>query len=485
MKAGATIPLCLVALVCVPARVDAQGYVADVSVNAGFFDLRGLDRDSLPTDQVPGDGQRRELEDGTVVSCIPNEFCRWFPSGEIQTVSLVTEDIRLAAWPGIEGLAAHVHLRGRYGSDDLWPRSEQELEALYAFASYERPDFRVRAGRQHRINGLGYYNFDGASFLWRGFDMVRLDIYGGWSLARNLNAPRTGSLLEDADEFAPDDRGVLLGIDVDARIGEYGRGAFTYQREIRIDRLALYTERVSGDVGVRVSRVALELAVDYDLGFEEINEASVRVSAPLAAGLQAMAQQRRYTPHFELWTIWGAFDPVGFDETRGWLAWNAPGGEVRLEAGGTYRKYEETDAGARFVNLEDDGWSAFGRGRWRREGWFVDLSYRAEEGPGAARYGGDVMAGREFGHGRYVSLRGTSSQSFSEFRLGEQVTAGGGVDVGWRFGDVTLTGGWAAYQLTYREQPRLSDWVQHRGRLGIAYHFGTEPEVPDRIPAYQ
>ena len=213
-----------VALILAPGEAGAQGYSADVSVNAGNFELRRTTRDSLPESLVAGEGERRELEDGTVVTCIPEEFCRWFPSGEVETVSLVTEDLRAAFWPGIEGLAAQVHVRARYGSDDFWPRSDQELEALYAFVSYEDEDYRVRAGRQQRTNGLGYYNFDGASFLWRGFDRVRIDLYGGWSLARNLNAPRTGSLLENADEFAPDDRGLIVGIDVQGRIGSRATG---------------------------------------------------------------------------------------------------------------------------------------------------------------------------------------------------------------------------------------------------------------------
>jgi hypothetical protein len=89
--------------------------------------------------------------------------------------------------------------------------------------------------------------------------------------------------------------------------------------------------------------------------------------------------------------------------------------------------------------------------------------------------------GRDFGPGRYVSLQATSSQNFSEFRLGEQVTAGGGIDAAWRIGDVSLTGGWAIYSLSYKERPRVSDWDQQRGRVGISYHFGTEPETPDRI----
>ena len=68
-----------------------------------------------------------------MVTCIPGEFCRWFPSGDVESVTLLTEDLRVAYWPGIEGLAAQAHVRARYGTDDLWPRSEQEIEALYAF----------------------------------------------------------------------------------------------------------------------------------------------------------------------------------------------------------------------------------------------------------------------------------------------------------------------------------------------------------------
>lgn len=465
----------IAALLLVPSGLAAQGYTAEASVHGSVIELRGLVRDSLPESAVPGAGLNRTLDDGTRVRCIPEEFCRWYPSGEEESVSLVTQNLRLSAWPGIQGLAAHVHVRGRYGSDDFWPRTEQEVEAVYAYASYQWSDYRVRAGRQHRVNGLGYYNFDGAAFQWRGLEPLTVEAYGGWSLARNLNAPRTGTLLEEADEFAPDERGLLFGVDVRGGWGRRMTGAFTYQREIRSDELALYTERVAGDLGLRLDRVSIELAADYDLAFEEFNEASVRISAPLVAGFDVMGQVRRYTPHFELWTIWGAFDPVGYDETRAWLGWTSPDGALRLEGGGARRTYEETEAGAAFARLEDDGWRAFGRAHYRWNAWFVEGSYHAEEGSGAARYDGDLRVGRRFGDDRWVSVHGTSSQSFSEFRAGDQVTAGGGVNVGWRIGDATLTGAWSAYDLTYEGRPSTEDWTQVRGHLGISYRFGTEP----------
>jgi hypothetical protein len=465
----------IAALLSWPAGLAAQGYTAEVSVSSSWVDLRGLSRDSLPEEAVPGEGSVRRLEDGTVVDCIPGGFCHWFPSGPEESVSLVTEDLRLSAWPGIRGLAAHAHLRGRYGSDGFWPRSDQEIEALYAYVSWERSDFRVRVGRQFRTNGLGYYNYDGASVLWRGLDPLRIDVYGGWSLARNLNAPRTGSLLDSADEFAPDDRGLLLGVDVTGRWKDVATGTFTYQREIRSDELALYSERIAAGIGARWHQVAVEVSGDYDLAFGEFNEASARIASPLPAGFEVGAQVRRYLPHFELWTIWGAFSPVGFDETRWWLGWRYPRLHLRLEGGGAWRRYEDADAGADFVGLEDDGWRAFGRARWERSGWFADLGYRAEEGSGAARYGGDLRAGRDFGAGRWIAAHATSSQSFSEFRLGEQLTAGVGIDGAFRLGELTLTGGWARYGLSYEDQPRVEDWIQHRAHLGVRYRLGTEP----------
>ena len=56
---------------------------------------------------------------------------------------------------------------------------------------------------------------------------------------------------------------------------------------------------------------------------------------------------------------------------------------------------------------------------------------------------------------------------------------------GWLFRDVTFTGGWAIYSLDFEGQPRVSDWNQQRGHLGIAYHFGTEPVATDRIGDYR
>jgi hypothetical protein len=469
----AGIVLALVTLLC-PEDLVAQGYRGEFRVAGSFLELRGLERDSLPEGAVAGDDIRRVLADGTVVSCIPGEFCRWFASvDDEESISVVTQDLSLIAWPGIRGLAANIHLRGRYGTDDFWPRSGQDLEAITAYVSYDRADFSFRGGRLARTSGLGYYNFDGGSVLWRGVEPLRIEVFGGWSLARGLNAPRDGDLLRDADDFAPDKRARLAGFDVNARLGNTVSGTFTYQREIRTDQAALYTERMAFDARALIERVTVDFSADYDLAYDEFNEVLLRASAPIAAGVRLVGYTRHYEPYFELWTIWGAFTPVGYTEGGGTVLWSVPGTTLSLEGGGAYRSYEETDAGADFLRFEEDGWRAHGRARYEHKEWFADGIYHAERGSGAARYGGDLRVGYEFGPGTYLAVRGSSTQTFNEFRLGEQITSGGGVEGAWRMGDISLTGSLSGYSLSF-DRARVSDWTQTRGYLGLAYRFGSD-----------
>jgi hypothetical protein len=462
------------ALLLGPECLMAQGYRGEFRVAGSFLELRGLERDSLPEGAVAGDGIRRVLEDGTIVSCIPDEFCRWFASvDEEESISVVTQDLSLIAWPGIRGLAANVHLRGRYGTDSFWPRSSQDIEAITAFVSYDRADFRFRGGRLSRTSGLGYYNFDGGSVLWRGLGPLRIEGFYGWSLARGLNAPRDGDLLREADVFAPDKRARLAGFDVNARLGETVSGTFTYQREMRTDQAGLYTERMAFDARALVERVTVDFSLDYDLAYDEFNEVQLRASAPVVAGVRLAGYARHYEPYFELWTIWGAFTPVGYTEGGGTVVWSVPGTTLSLEGGGAYRSYEETNAGADFLGFEEDGWRAHGRARWEWRDWFTDGTYRAERGSGAARYGGDLMVGYEFDPGTYLAVRGSSTQTFNEFRLGEQITSGGGVEGAWRIGDISLTGSVSGYSLSF-DRARVSDWTQTRGYIGLAYRFGSD-----------
>ncbi len=474
VRRDAVSPAALLLVLTAATPLAAQGYRAEVRVGGHALELRPLVRDSLPESEVLGEGLRRRLPDGTVVSCVPDEFCRWYRSGEVESISVFTQELRAAAWPDVRGLSFHTHLRGRYGSDEFWPRTDQKLEAVSAYVNWDQGVVRIRGGRQDRIDGLGYRNFDGGSVLWRAPAPIRVEAFGGWSLGRGLNAPRTGDLLREADEFAPDDRALLLGGEVTASWGRRLAASAVYQREIRTDRLALYSERAALDARALVGQMSVSASAEYDLATEEFNEARLRLSTPLAAGLQLSVEGRHYTPFFELWTIWGAFTPVGFDEASGSVAWSLPGLGLTLRGGGAYRSYEGADAGTEFARLKDDGWRAFGAGSWTRAGWTVDGGYRAEIGVGAVRLGGDLRLGRSFGDDRFLGLRGTSTQTFGEFRLGEQRVTGGGLEGSWRAADVTATGGAGLYRVTFENRPATPDWTQVRVYLSLGYRFGTQ-----------
>lgn len=467
----------LLLAVLTPVSLSGQGFRGELRVGASFLDLRPLVRDSLPEDEVPGDGFRRRLPNGTIVNCTEGEYCRWYRSDDIESISVVTQDLLLTGWAGVQGLSAHVHLRGRYGSDDYWPMSSQEFEAVMAYLSYENFGFRLQAGRLFRSDGLGYYNFDGGQLLWRGLDFLWAEAYGGWGLPRGVNAPRNGDLFNEVEEIPPDDRGLIFGGRIGGNWGRVLSGNIGYQREIRVDRFSLYSERATLDARALIGRASVDLSARYDFIYQEFNDARLRIRSPLPGRFDITAEARHYTPFFEQWTIWGAFSPVGFNEAGGRLGWNAPGIGLRLEAGGAYREYEDPSAGLEGARLREDGWRALGNARWNGRSWFASGGYSAEVGFGAARQGGDVAFGRRFGPGTYLSARGSLTQTISETRFNEQLVSGVGLDGAVRLGDLSLNGGAGVFRLDQRERPQEGDWTQGRFYIGASYRFGTEPRI--------
>lgn len=468
-------------LVATVGTAAGQGVRGEVRVSTGFLEARPLVRDSMPDAEVAGGGLRRRLDDGTIVTCTQGDFCRWFRADDVEEIVVTTQEFLATGWTGVQGLSMKVHLRGRYGSDDFWPQSTQEFEAVSAYADFDRSDYRVRAGRLFRTDGLGYYNFDGGSFLWRGWNPLWVEVYGGWGLPRGLNVPRSGDLVSRADPLATDDRGLIFGAEAGGRLGRFASGRVSYQREIRTDRLGLFSERLAFDARAFFDRTVFELSGEYDFTFEQLNELRLRLNTPITSRLEVVAEARRHSPFFELWTIWGAFSPVGFDEGRLTLAWSEPNLGLGLQVGGAYRDYDETDAGPANSEIRDDGWRAFANADIRRGAWFASGGYRAEAGFGAARFGGDFRAGRFFGNETYVSLRGSFTQTFGEFRLNEQLVSGIGLDGAVRFGEFSLNAGAALYRIETQERLTDGDWTQARFYSSLSYRFGLEPGYGSRV----
>jgi hypothetical protein len=461
----------------VPLSAGAQGVRGDFRVSASFLDYLTVVRRSLPESEVPGNGSSRVLPDGTVVTCIPGLDCYWYEAGVVQSGNSIVQDLRLTVWPGARGISGRVDLRGRYGSDGFWPENDREFEVRNLYLDFERPVFRVRAGRQVRTAGLGAYSFDGAALLWRGLETFRVEGYAGRSLGRTVNQARTGSLLAETEELPPDDRSDLLGIEGRLRLGRDFSGSLLYQREIREDRASLTSERMALDARYTRPSLTAGFSAAFDVAYAHFNEARLEVTGRPSPTLSLTGTVRHYRPFFELWTIWGAFSPVGYNEIRG-AALVQAGRRWALDFEAAYRDYEETNAGAEFLPVIGDGWRGTAGASYAGGGWETRVSGTAYRGPGGYRGTLDLSGGREFPGGAYAGLFASGTQIFAEFRIGENQMHGAGVEARVPVGWVSLDGRAGLYRHSFEDRPGYDDYNQFRGRLGLTATFGTEPAVP-------
>jgi hypothetical protein len=120
-----------------------------------------------------------------------------------------------------------------------------------------------------------------------------------------------------------------------------------YQQEVDPRADDFVSERAGADAAIRLlGGVTAVAGSDWDLALRQWGsaEASVRI-ARAGRWRDAQVGVRRYRPHFDLWTIWGAFGAVahrtafagiGLEPTRG----------VTLGARGEVFEYDETHASA-------------------------------------------------------------------------------------------------------------------------------------------
>ena len=114
---------------------------------------------------------------GQTVYCGPagGDCTRYRPADVIHGV-VATQDISATAWGfGLQGLSATFLVRGRGNlADDLtWPGSDDAFDAILAYAQYQRSIFRLRAGRQQTLSGLGFAGYDGVDLLVTPFRWLR------------------------------------------------------------------------------------------------------------------------------------------------------------------------------------------------------------------------------------------------------------------------------------------------------------------------
>lgn len=466
------------------ATAGAQGVRITGSTISRYVEIRPLVTDSVPVDSTRGTGPVREaFTRGVAVQCVPGDaHCRYRRSADDSEATLAfIQDLEASAWGFGQGIRAYAHVRGRAANgagEDLWPQADDAFDVLDAYLEIDRGRFRGRAGRQWRTSGLGYYNFDGGALLVRVAERFSVDAFGGWSLVRGLNESHTSGAIAAVETIPPDDRGLVFGVQLQGQPSTALSLAASYQREVREDQTAFYSERVSADADLRLGRGAgLSVSLEGDLATGELNEGLLRGRVPLPRSFTLVAEARRHVPFFELWTIWGAFSPVGYSEGNASLAWRDAGSRILVQARGGWRRYDETDAGVGFLPLERTGWRIGGDGTWRAaEQWTLFAAAHSELGFGAARSDADAGVRWEPSPRLYAGARVAGFQSAHELRVGTGRVFAFGLDGGLRLGrEARIAGDVTVYQHSYKDFAPATDWSQTRASLRIEWTIGADP----------
>jgi hypothetical protein len=467
----------------------AQGYRLRLDTRVQSVGYHSVRLDSIPVgDTVSTPGRGPTSPDGFAVRCLAGaSYCTFFRPAGVQRGGPLTATADLTLWNlGMRGLS--VHAAGRLGVDlgtaDVWPGTDPAVQLFEGYAEYAVPRATARLGRQVVASRLGTMGFDGAGLVLR--EARRgLDVQGylGWGLARGTALPVTSAALNPLDDFQPQHRHLVAG---------FGAGWSSRPADLRVDYLRevarsgyFVSERVGLEAAVRpVTGVRLAGGADYDLaaGWWGSAEASLgyatpRVSATLGA--------RRYRPHFDLWTIWGAFSPVAYRAFHGAVTFVA---SSQIDVRGRYERYryENAEAATPLFDAQRDGW------RWDvgatvtpLPGWTLDGGYRREFGPGAAAAG--VAGSLMYAPSRRLALTllGSTVDRPLEFRYNDATVRVYGIDAQAEPSPRVRVGLAATrYQEVHRRPDAAAfDWNQFRVSARVVLQFGNGADVGELPPA--
>jgi hypothetical protein len=460
----------------------AQGYRGWATTSIQLVELRPLGADTVPRSDVVTDAQGRFLYNGLEVSCVLSTICTgYLPLGDEHTLA-ATQDLGGTIWGlGVQGLSITAHVRGRAraGGDPVWPRSDDEFDAMVAYAQLQRESFRIRAGRMDIPSGLGFSRFDGASASYAR-SMLRGELYAGRSLARGLREPAKEAF-RGLDDFFLDHSVLLFGGSASLRLQSTavtGR----YQREILWDRSSLVSERGSLDLSGTRGRFRLRGSIDYDFAREQVGKGELTWSMPLQESRWLVElSARRYVPYFDLSTIWGFFEPVSYWEMIGRVAWSRSGDLAAWIAGGR-RSYGDTETVVILEPMRDVGWRGDVGGHWRlAPDWTLDGQYQLEWGPGGFLSSADAAIRYEVSGRLTASLSALTFQQIEEYRLGQGRAFGGGVSVDWAWSERASIGGGASI-VRHRDGGNVftSPWSQSRAWTMLRFDIGSDPGLAAR-----
>lgn len=479
------------AALLLPLTAAAQGYRVRVDTRWQSVAYRGVSLDSIPvTDTVSNPGGGPLSPEGFAVRCPPGAtFCTFYRPGPARRGSPVTSTVEAAAWGfGLRGLSARAS--GRVGFDlgtaDVWPGTEPAVQLLEGYLEYAVSRVTGRLGRQVIPSRLGMTGFDGAGVALRAGHGFDIQGYGGWGLARGAALPVTSPALNPLDDFQPLERQVIAGAGggwtsarADARI--------EYQREVDTRAKKFVSERVGFDGSLRPLRdVRISGGADYDMaaGWWGSAEATVAYVTPRVRGTVGA---RRYRPHFDLWTIWGAFSPVPYRSLQVSAAYAAMS---RVEVRGRYERYrfDETATETPLFAAKRDGWRAeLGITATPVQSWTIDAEYQREFGPGASVSGGAAAITYQLARRFRATLLGSSFDRPLEFRYNDVGVRTFGFDALYTSSQ-QLSAGLTAYHSSeahHRPDAGAFDWNQWRVSARVVFAFGEAAELRGLPPSIQ
>ncbi len=473
------------ALALLPAEARAQGGRISGTSVAEFVQIKQLVPDSIPVSQagdtVPGSvGDLRFGPGGQIVRCVVGAlFCNFRRSAATVSGVPLVQDIELSGWGFAQGLRGYVHVRGRAdvgNASAFWPLANEPVDVLAAYAELDRGAWRARAGRQWHTSGLGYYDFDGAGLMWRGPRRVSLEGYAGWSLERGLDEPATSDEIRALEPLVPSTRAWIFGAEARWRPDARFSAGATYQRELRTDRAGLFSERGAANARARLYGATLDGQLVYDFAQTQVNEGRLRLQSPVFHRMVLSVEGRRHVPFFELWTIWGAFSPVAFNEGSALLSWTGLQDELQISVGGARRRYEDPGTGLLGFPLRRDGWRFTSDAAWQpRAGWSTQAAFSSQIGFGASRSDESFAVRRLLPRDGYAGFSLQAFQEAYEFRVAEGRVVGLGTELGIGLTGLTRLDGNFYYLHHLDRGPEAPDWSQIRGSLRFSWTLGREP----------
>jgi hypothetical protein len=481
---GAARCLAVAALFVVPISfgdaAHAQGVRGTLGSTTRYVELRPLRLDTIPIEQATQRADGTWIHQNAVVAC-DSVVCTLYGTGPLQHSLAATHDANFTAWGfGVEGLSATAVLRARshLSGEFRLPHADIEAEALLAYAELVRARYRLRVGRQRELSGLGFSGFDGVDVLVEPARLVRVQLYGGRSLARAVQQP-LGRAFQDVEErdFVRDRDAILVGGEAGLETRAGDMLALRFQGEIWADRAGLLSERALL-VGRTVALAPLTLngSVEYDVGFGRWGKAHLDARYPLFPALAVEARLRRHVPFFEYWTIWGLFSPVAYHEAELRASWT-PRTSLGGWAAGSYRRYAPHHTQLFGSALETESVSALAGAAWRpSERLALDASLRAEGPVGAFSYGADAAVDWRASPRVQLSAHALLADQLQEFRVGAAALAGAGVSFDVRLmPELRAGGGVSAYRQLRADRPGGLDWTQRRGWAALHWDIGRDP----------